>query len=50
MLCIDTPEVHYPRLGGQLFGIEAAAFIAKYAPVGKEVALEMDVGERDKFK
>ncbi|EEL31073.1 hypothetical protein COO14_21560 [Bacillus toyonensis] len=48
-LCIDTPEVHHPRLGLQPFGLEGAAFTAKYAPVGKEVELEMDVGERDKF-
>ncbi|EOP48990.1 hypothetical protein IKQ_05364 [Bacillus cereus VDM053] len=48
-LCIDTPEVHHPRLGIQPFGLEGAAFTAKYAPVGKEVELEMDVGERDKF-
>jgi endonuclease YncB( thermonuclease family) len=49
-LCIDTPEVHHPRLGLQPFGLEGAAFTAKYAPVGKEVELEMDVGEHDKFK
>ncbi|WP_258166046.1 thermonuclease family protein [Bacillus sp. MYb209] len=49
-LCIDTPEVHHPRLGLQPFGLEGAAFTAKYAPVGKDVELEMDVGERDKFK
>ncbi|MGX5574181.1 thermonuclease family protein [Bacillus toyonensis] len=49
-LCIDTPEVHHPRLGLQPFGLEGAAFTVKYAPVGKEVELEMDVGERDKFK
>ncbi|WP_313957311.1 GNAT family N-acetyltransferase [Bacillus nitratireducens] len=49
-LCIDTPEVHHPRLGLQLFGLEGAAFTAKYAPVRKEVELEMDVGDRDKFK
>ncbi|MED3352954.1 thermonuclease family protein [Bacillus thuringiensis] len=48
-LCIDTPEVHHPRLGLQPFGLEEA-FTAKYAPVGKEVALEMNVGERDNFK
>ncbi|PFM41639.1 hypothetical protein COA08_13880 [Bacillus cereus] len=49
-LCIDTPEVHHPRLGLQPFGLEGVVFTAKYAPVGKEVELEIDVGERDKFK
>ncbi|WP_257153147.1 thermonuclease family protein [Bacillus cereus] len=47
---MDTSEVHHPRLGLQPFGLEGAAFTAKYATVGKEVELEMDVGERDKFK
>lgn len=30
-LWIDTPEVHHPRLGLQPFGLEGAAFTAKYA-------------------
>jgi micrococcal nuclease len=48
-LLIDTPETKHPKLGVQPFGPEASAFIKRMAPVGKEVTLEFDVSDREKY-
>jgi micrococcal nuclease len=48
-LLIDTPETKHPKLGVQPFGPEASAFIKRMAPVGKEVTLELDVSDREKY-
>lgn len=48
-LLIDTPETKHPKMGVQPFGPEASAFIKQIAPVGKEIELEFDVSEREKY-
>lgn len=48
MLLIDTPETKHPRLGVQPFGPEASGF-TKNVLYQKQVVLEMDVSERDKY-
>ncbi|GGE72668.1 thermonuclease family protein [Priestia taiwanensis] len=48
-LLIDTPETKHPKLGVQPFGPEASAFVKRMAPVGKEVTLEFDVSDREKY-
>lgn len=48
-LLVDTPETKHPRLGVQPFGPEASAFTKKYASVGKQIQLELDVSEREKY-
>ncbi|MDR0137021.1 thermonuclease family protein [Metabacillus idriensis] len=48
LLLVDTPETVHPNKPVQPFGPEASSF-AKSALAGKEVELELDVGERDKY-
>jgi micrococcal nuclease len=48
-LLVDTPETKHPKLGVQLFGPEASAFTKQIAPVGKDITLELDVSEREKY-
>ncbi|OCA83722.1 thermonuclease family protein [Pseudobacillus wudalianchiensis] len=48
MTLVDTPETKHPRLGVQPFGPEASAFTKKLL-TGQDVALEMDVQERDRY-
>lgn len=48
MLLIDTPETVHPTKPVQPFGVEASNF-TKEKLTGKDVQLEMDVGERDKY-
>lgn len=48
LLLVDTPETVHPNKPVQPFGPEASSF-AKNTLSGKEVKLELDVGERDKY-
>ncbi|MGG4492276.1 thermonuclease family protein [Metabacillus idriensis] len=48
LLLVDTPETVHPNKPVQPFGPEASSF-AKSTLSGKEVKLELDVGERDKY-
>jgi micrococcal nuclease len=48
LLLIDTPETVHPSKPVQPFGPEASAF-AKSTLSNKDVELELDVGERDKY-
>ncbi|WP_203362493.1 thermonuclease family protein [Bacillus sp. REN10] len=48
MILVDTPETKHPRLGVQPFGPEASAY-TKELLTDKEVKLEMDVQERDRY-
>ncbi|GAB6461221.1 endonuclease YokF [Bacillus luti] len=48
-LLVDTPETRHPKMGVQPFGPEASAFTKKYAPIGKQIELEFDVSEREKY-
>lgn len=48
LLLIDTPETKHPRVGVQPFGKEASAYTEKHLS-GKEVTLELDVSERDRY-
>jgi micrococcal nuclease len=48
MILIDTPETKHPRLGVQPFGIEASQFTEREL-TGKDVTLELDVQERDRY-
>lgn len=48
LILVDTPETKHPRIGVQPFGSEASAFTKKEL-TNKEVHLEMDVQERDKY-
>ncbi|MFD2670803.1 thermonuclease family protein [Marinicrinis sediminis] len=48
LLLVDTPESVHPNKPVQPFGLEASAY-AKDMLEGKEVRLELDVSERDKY-
>lgn len=48
LLLVDTPETVHPTKPVQPFGPEASTFTKKLL-TGKNVQLEMDVGERDKY-
>lgn len=48
LLLIDTPETVHPSKPVQPFGPEASSF-TKELLTGKEIQLEMDIGERDKY-
>jgi len=48
LLLVDTPETVHPDKDVQLFGPEASAF-AKETLNGKDVSVEIDVSERDKY-
>ncbi|PLR69445.1 thermonuclease family protein [Bacillus sp. UMB0893] len=48
LLLVDTPETVHPSKPVQPFGPEASAF-AKSTLSNKDVELELDVGERDKY-
>ncbi|MCI1694749.1 thermonuclease family protein [Aneurinibacillus aneurinilyticus] len=48
LLLVDTPETKHPNKPVQPFGPEASAF-AKKTLEGKNVQIEMDVSERDKY-
>lgn len=49
LLLVDTPEVKHPSKPVQPFGPEASAFAKKMLKEGKEVQIEIDVSERDKY-
>jgi micrococcal nuclease len=48
LIGVDTPETVHPFLGVEPFGPEASAF-TKELVTGKEVALEFDIGRRDRY-
>lgn len=48
LLLVDTPETKHPSKPVQPFGPEASQF-AKETLEGKEVTIELDVSERDKY-
>lgn len=48
LLLVDTPETKHPSKPVQPFGPEASAF-AKQTLEGKNVEIEMDISERDKY-
>ncbi len=48
LLLVDTPETKHPTKPVQPFGPEASKF-AKDILEGKEIGLELDVSERDKY-
>ncbi|NSW82776.1 MAG: thermonuclease family protein [Syntrophothermus sp.] len=50
LIGVNTPEIAHPELGikEQTYGKEAAAYTQKRL-TGKQVYLELDVGERDKY-
>ncbi len=48
LLLVDTPETKHPDKPVQPFGPEASAF-AKETLLGKNVKIEIDVSERDKY-
>nr|WP_236619574.1 thermonuclease family protein [Bacillus sp. 1NLA3E] len=48
LILVDTPETKHPRLGVQPFGKEASNFTSKEL-TGKDVTLELDVGQRDQY-
>jgi micrococcal nuclease len=49
LLLVDTPEVKHPSKPVQPFGPEASAFAKQILKEGKEVQIEIDVSERDKY-
>jgi micrococcal nuclease len=49
LLLIDTPESVHPTKPVQPFGLEASDYVKKLLPKGKEIELELDVRERDKY-
>jgi micrococcal nuclease len=49
LLLIDTPESVHPTKPIQPFGLEASDYVKKLLPKGKEIELELDVRERDKY-
>lgn len=49
LLLVDTPETKHPSKPVQPFGPEASAFAKKMLKEGKEVQIEIDVSERDKY-
>ncbi|RDU35749.1 hypothetical protein DRW41_16545 [Neobacillus piezotolerans] len=50
LLCVDTPETQYPRLGVQPFGPEASDFAKTILPKGKEIEVEPGINwGRDKY-
>jgi micrococcal nuclease len=46
---VDTPEVHHPRRGEEPGGREATA-VNQQLVAGKQVRLELDVQERDRYR
>ena len=48
LIGVDTPETVHPYVGVEPFGPEASAY-TKSLVTGEEVALEFDVGRRDRF-
>ncbi|HWO98229.1 MAG TPA: thermonuclease family protein [Bacillus sp. (in: firmicutes)] len=50
LLLVDTPESVHPSKPVQPYALEASNFLKEQLPPGKEVELELDVGERDKYR
>ncbi|MGJ7921594.1 thermonuclease family protein [Neobacillus sp. LXY-4] len=48
LILVDTPETKHPRLGVQPFGPEASSYTKKEL-TGKDVTLELDIEQRDKY-
>ncbi|PLS15998.1 nuclease [Bacillus sp. M6-12] len=48
LLLVDTPETKHPSKPVQPFGPEASSF-AKLTLTGKQVGIEIDISERDKY-
>ena len=46
---VNTPEVHHPRRGEEAGGREATA-VNRQLVAGKQVRLELDVQERDRYR
>lgn len=49
LLLVDTPETVHPSKPVQPFGPEASAFAKETLTPGKQVEIEIDVSERDKY-
>jgi micrococcal nuclease len=49
LLLIDTPETVHPSKPVQPFGPEASEFAKNTLPSGKQIGIEIDVSERDKY-
>jgi micrococcal nuclease len=49
LLLVDTPETVHPSKPIQPFGPEASAFAKETLTPGKQVEIELDVSERDKY-
>lgn len=49
LLLVDTPETVHPDKPVQPFGPEASAFAKETLTPGKQVEIEIDVSERDKY-
>jgi micrococcal nuclease len=46
---VNTPEIHHPRRGEEPGGREATA-LNRHLVAGKQVRLELDVQERDRYR
>jgi micrococcal nuclease len=49
LLLCDTPETVSPRVGVEPYGPEASKFTKSMLPPGKQVIVEKDVSDRDKY-
>lgn len=50
LLLVDTPESVHPSKPVQPYAVEASNFVKGQLPEGKKVELELDAGERDKYR
>lgn len=50
LLLVDTPESVHPSKPVQPYAVEASNFVKEQLPEGKKVELELDAGERDKYR
>lgn len=50
LLLVDTPESVHPSKPVQPYALEASQFVKEQLPEGKNIELELDVGERDKYR
>ncbi|MDQ0247111.1 micrococcal nuclease [Bacillus fengqiuensis] len=50
LLLVDTPESVHPSKPVQPYAVEASNFVKEQLPEGKKIELELDAGERDKYR
>ncbi|WP_338452472.1 thermonuclease family protein [Niallia oryzisoli] len=49
LLLVDSPESVHPEKQVQPYGKASCFFVRNLAPIGKEIQVELDVCERDKY-